>query len=255
MIVCLTAKELLCAAALLGIQEVIAIPDAFQNMTPRQIRAEIQAAQRALEEKGILQLDFNGNCTLNPAHFSSLETLLRGEKVIIVDAQLTSCGQAGCAYYISGRRVVRSVPQNGAFELSEIMPEQAVEELCGLSWTKAEELSCEPCLISQRQLDQIKAGGSVETLEKVGMSDKMQAIISDAFSFKTNFYSFAFLERQSGGTFISLIFMDDARGTIKLTPTIQDDQNYVLIEAVKQEALKAELCGTVRALLQAETEG
>lgn len=255
MTVCLTAKELLCAAALLGIPEVIAIPDAFQNMEQRQLRAELLAAQQSLEEKGILQLDFDGSRALSPAYLPNLETVLKSEKVIIVDAQLISCGQAGCAYYIAKQRVVRSVPRNGVFELSEIGSEQAMKELCGLDWVWAETLSCAPCLVSQRKLNQIKAENSTATLKEIGMDDKLRAIIADAFSFQTNYYSYAFLDRWSGGKLTSLIFMDDARGAVKLTPAVEDDQNCILLEAVTQENLKAELREAVQAMLQAEMEG
>lgn len=255
MTVCLTAKELLCAAALLGVPEVIAIPDAFQNMGQRQLLAELLAAQQSLEEKGILQLDFDGNRTLSPAYLPNLETVLRSEKVIVVDAQLISCGQAGCAYYIAKQHVVRSVPGNGVFELSEIASEQAMKELCGLEWTWANTLSCAPCLISQRKLNQLKAENSTEALKETGMDDTLRAIIADAFSFQTNYYSYAFLDRRSGGKLTSLIFMDDARGAVKLTPAIEDDQNCILLEAVTQEKLKAELREAVQAMFQAGTEG
>lgn len=255
MTVCLSAKELLCIAALLGVSEVIAVPDAFQNVPPNRLREEIQNTQQSLEQKGLLALDFDGNCTLTPTYLPILETMLKGSKVILIDAQLHHRGQASCAYYISGRYVVRSVPKDGAFELSKISAEQAAEELCGgINWVLGGRLSCKPLLISQKQLNQIKAADPLNEFQKLGVDDKLGVVIADALLFKTNYYSFAFLDRRSGGRLISLIFIDDVRGALKLIPTVENDQNYVLIEAADQEQLKVELAEAVRDTLQTGKE-
>lgn len=256
MTVCLSAKELLCIAALLGVSKVIAVPDAFQNVMPGRLREELQDTQQSLEQKGLLALDFDGNCTLAPAYLPSLETILKGSRVIVIDAQLNSRGQASCVYYISGQHVVRSVPKDGVFELSELSAEQAAKELCGgVNWARGERLSCEPLLISQKQLGEAKAAGTLKALQKLGVDDELGAVIADAFLFKTNYYSFVFLDRSPRGRLMSLIFIDDVRGTLKLTPTIEKDQNYILIESVDQEQMKAELAEAVRDMLQTGEEG
>lgn len=251
MTVCLSAKELLCIAALLGVSEVIAVPDAFRNVAPGRLREEIQDTQQSLERKGFLSLDFDGNCTLAPAYLPPLEAVLKGSGVIIINTQLSDRGQGNCTYYISGRHVVRSVPKDGAFELSELSAEQAAEELCGgINWVQGERLSCKPLLISQKQLNQLKAANLSEALRKLDADDGLGTVIANAFAQKTNYYSFAFLDRSSGGQLTSLIFIDDIRGTLRLIPTIEQDQNYILIEAVDQGQLKAELAGAVRDMLQ-----
>lgn len=256
MTICLSAKELLCIAALLGVPEVIAIPDAFRNVAPGRLKEEIQDIQQSLEQKGFLSLDFDGNCTLTSAYLPYLETVLKGTKVIMVDAQLNSSGQANCVYYISERNIVRSFPKDGAFELCDISMVQAAEELCGrINWVHGEQLNCQPLLISQKQLNHIKAANSLEELRKSGADDGLSPVIADALLFKTNYYSFAFLDRRSGGRLINLIFIDDVRGSLKLTPTVENDQNYILIEAADQEQLKEALAEAVRDMLQAGEEG
>lgn len=255
MTICLSAKELLCIAALLDVSEVIAIPDAFRNATPGKLREEMQNIQQFLEQKGILTLDFDGNCAVASAYLPLLETALKGTRIIMLDAQLNSRGQSSRVYYISGPLVVRSIPQDETFELSEISAEQAKEELCGkINWVQGERLSCHPLLISQQQLNQIKSTGPQETLSKLDVDDRLKAVMTDALLFKSNYYSFAFLDRESGGRLISVIFIDDIRGVLRLTPTIENDQNYILIEATDQEQLKAELDETVRYMLQTGKE-
>lgn len=251
MTICLSAKELLCIAALLGVPEVVAIPDAFQTVRPGGMREEVQDIQQTLEKKGFLTLDFDGNCTLTPAYLPHLETVLKGTKVIMLDAQLSSRGQESRVYYISEQYIVRSIRKGGVFELSDIPAEQAERELCGgINWVQGERLSCQPLMIPQRQLNQVKAEGPLEAIQKLDADDGLKSILADALLFKTNYYSFAFLDRRSGGRLISLIFIDDPRGALKLSPTVVDDQNYVLIETADQELLRANLAEAVKDMLQ-----
>ena len=230
MTICLSAKELLCIAALMDVPEVVAIPDAFRTVRPSGLREEIQDMQQTLEQKGLLTLDFDGNCTVTPAYLPYLETILKGTKVIMLDAQLNPRGQSSRVYYILEQYIVRSIRKGGVFELSDIPTEQAERELCGeINWVQGERLSCQPLLISQRQLNQIKSAGPRETIQELDADDGLKTILSDALVFKSNYYSFAFLDRRSGGRLVSLIFIDDPRGTLKLSPTVVDDQNYVLL--------------------------
>ena len=255
MTICLSAKELLCIAALMDVPEVVAIPDAFQTVRPGGMREEVQDIQQTLEKKGFLTLDFDGNCTLTHAYLPHLETVLKGTKVIMLDAQLQSLGQVSRVYFLSEQKVVRSIPKDGVFELSDIPMEQAKEELYdGINWVQGERLFCQPLLISQRQLNQVKAEGPLETLQKLDADNRLRVILTDALLFKTNYYSFAFLDRRSGGRLTSLIFIDDPRGALMLTPTVENDQNYILIEAVDQEQLKAALAGAVSDMFQIEKE-
>lgn len=248
--VCLTAKELLCAASLLAVSEVIAIPDVFRNTAPSKLREELQEARQALEQKGLLDLDFDGNSTFSSACRLQLDTVFKGEKVVMVDTLLGPRRQASCVYYISGRSVVRSIPRDGVFELFDISPEQAAEELSGsICWVQGEQLSCRPLLISQKQLDQIKAAGPPEGFRQVDANERLRAILTDAFLFRTNYYSFGFLDRRNGGRLSSLIFVDDVRGALKLSPTVENDQNYILIQAADQESLQVELAETVSDML------
>lgn len=237
------AKELLCIAAALGISEVVGIPDGFRDVSPRKMKKEVDAVRESLEAKNVIVSDFDGNSSLNPAYMPIWETVFQCERFIALDAQLLRNGQKGILFYVSGSQVVEAVLENGCYSVRMLSPEEGYQAIVSSAdWEENPLVSAfAEGQIRQRLLQKIKnswsAKSACESLKKEGICEEVAQLLSKAFSFQTNFYSYAFVDMSAGGKLKSLMYIDDAQGALALVNTVEGDEDYVQLLPATQQHL------------------
>jgi len=251
----LSAKEIVCLAAALGISEVIGIADGFRDVPLRRLQREIDLTRESLEKKGVIESGLDGDSAINPSYRSMLETVLRSKRLVAIDAQLAGKGKIGVVYYAAAGQLVESVPGESGYTLCECSASECAERIFAYAdWVAGPAaLDCQPRLIKQTRLQALKglqAGGKeAKEMENEGFSHVVIAMLFDAFSYQTNFYSYAFVDTADGGSLKTLMFIDDYRGALKLVPVVKNDENCILLESVPQKELQDELRARVQAFL------
>ncbi len=231
--ICLTAKELICIAAAMGVSEIIGINDEFKAVAPRKLQRKLDQVRQSLETKGIIISDFEGNSSLNTAYLILWKTMFGSEKIVALDAQLLKSGQKSVLFYIADNNAVEAVRDNNSYTLNLLDYDECKRRILScVDWVPSPAvLDRGECSVKQSTLRKLKSPLNIrsgrEGLVKAGITDTVADLVFDAFSFKSNFYSFAFIDMTDDGKLDSLMFIDDVKGAVQLVSTIEDDENYV----------------------------
>ena len=229
-------------AAMLDVPVLYGIPDSQPDMQQEGIHGSMAVTHRSLQDKGVLITDSDGE-TIEPACLSLLDTVFHCEYYASAVSQTGEEQRAVYLYRREDRLVVMELQgENCVFRPTnkDKLPEilwQIVDwsRLSSAMPVNHEELP-EKVFSRAKEMQTEKA---VAYLKEAGLSIPMAELAADAFSHRTVFAVFLFLNTRGRADAVQhVMFLGDNRGVVKLGFFVKENLDYVALEACDPDHIR-----------------
>ena len=243
----LSFEEILFFAAGSGADRVYGIPDILSGISEEELNAAVMNASASLSQKGLLEMDFDGNSSINTAAAELMDTVFFCEKYASADSIGIDSPPLSFRWYLRNHQCVKACSDENGYSFERFDPAELAADIETVPvWNQLSKgIPMEPVTILQREAENIKASGKGQVhkkLVKEGMSEVNAELTEAAFLGKTNFCSFLFADlRKTRNSVYDLMFFGDRKGTIEMISTRAESGNILSFHSTVPEELKEKL--------------
>lgn len=246
----LSAKEIMCIAASLGATELYGIPDGFGGMSESALSREILGVQTALEQKGYLKENFDGETSLSGDVLNMVEICVRCEKFIAVDKQLRHSTQEGILFYIKDAMAVMAVKNGESYRLKVFDTSKISEAVLGLiAWKNDGAQEKFHYRISNKTLEKAKKlktrnadEAALEELTSAGADTGTAKMIISGFAGDEDFYSFTFADLKAEKDNVdNLMYIMNTKKIMRLKSIMENEEDVVYFQNATKQGIQSEM--------------
>lgn len=248
----LTAKEIMCVAASLGVTDLYGIPDGFSGISKSSLNKELLNVQNSLEEKGYLKENFDGDASLSKEIIDIVTICAKCEKFIAIDKQIKHKEQEGMLFYIKGNATVRAEKNGEVYKLSifdtsmiksslnSIVEWKAPNDEEKVEFTLSNKVLSKAKTLRARQADD----AAITELRNNGIGNKTAKVILSGLDGNEDFYSFTFANLSAQSDNIdNVMYIVSNDKALRLKSAIEDEVDVVYFTTASYEGILTELQG------------
>lgn len=245
----LDSKEIMYLCALLGANEVYGIDDGFAFISKDKLSQAVSETADSLMRKGCLEMDFDGNNTVQSDTSDIIKTIAYSQSHLILYSLCSGLQENPCVFYRNGNSIVKSEFKNNTFEIAKITAEGMKTEInsrfseCrsqnsnesyrvhGDVFEKARELAVDG-----------KSEESAKLLCENGIDGQSAKLIVNGYMQKSDFVSAVVSYTVKGQESTDgMVTLSDKNIALDIAPNLIGEEEYTDVSVVTLETQKARL--------------
>lgn len=242
----LSSRELLYIAAQSGAEEFMGIPDGFYGMDESEIADEIIHIKNSLTEKNYAEMDFDGEFNIKKDILDTISACASFEKYIAFDKTNKNAAKS-LRYYIKDGAVYAIDSDNGRYTVRSIRADEIFEHILKhMRWESDRLLDIQKVFLENVLLEKVKRMNELENpeneLKLMGCDSITAKLIYNGLLGEADYHSFVLIDYNNTEEQIkSLIFIHSVDGTVKLTPTSNENAEGITVSAADSKQLSGEI--------------
>lgn len=245
----LNSREIMYLCAVLGANEVYGIADGFVSVPQNKLMQAVNETIDSLAAKGCLEMDFDGNNTIEPNTANTMKIIAQSQSHLILHSMRAGLQSNPCIFYSSGGEIVKSEFKNDTFEISRVTAEEMKSEInsrFSASLSESGNLGCRLQSSVFENARELAVGSKCEEAAKLlcenGIGSRSAELIVKGYMQKSDFVSAVVSCTLKGKESTDgMVTLSDENIALDIAPNLIGEEEYTDISVVTLEAQKARL--------------
>lgn len=245
----LDSKEIMYLCALLGANEVYGIDDGFAFIPKDRLSQAVSETADSLMRKGCLEMDFDGNNTVQSDTSDIIKTIAYSQSHLILHSLCSDLQDNPCVFYRNGNRIVKAEFKDNVFEITKITAEEMKLEICSRFSESSPQNSNGFYRVHGDVFESARdlaSDGKIEEATKLlcknGIDGQSAELIVKGYTQKSDFVSAVVSCTVKGQESTDgMVTLSDENIALDIAPNLIGEEEYINISVVTLEAQKARL--------------